>query len=192
MPNEKAPAEKGGKKMRDWFVGFSKVTSAVVGSVWAFVTAIVVIVIWAACGPVFKYSDTWQLIINTSTTIVTFLMVFLIQSTQNRDAKAIHLKLDELIRAQKGARNKFVDLESLSEEELEEFAGQFERFRKKACAEKSRRTSAANLEIEEIEDEADETIVVPEPQEAKSRSVRSARNFKRAASPPGTSRTPQS
>jgi len=82
--------------------------------------------------PTFHFSDTWQLIINTATTIITFLMVFLIQNTQNRDAKAVHLKLDELIRALKGARNKLVDLENLSEEELRKLEDQFQRLRKKA------------------------------------------------------------
>src|SRR4051812_41348157 len=168
MPKKSEPSKKErSKSIRDLFVDFSKVTSAVVGSVWAFITAIVIIIGWAACGPIFKYSDTWQLIINTSTTIVTFLMVFLIQSTQNRDAKAIHLKLDELIRALEGARNKFVDLESLSEEELEQFSQQFEQFRKKACAVKQSRAAATD-EIEEIEDEADDAIVSPVGQEAKS------------------------
>ena len=88
--------------------------------------------IWALTGPTFHFSDTWQLIINTGTTIVTFLMVFLIQNTQNRDAKAVHLKLDELIRAVKGARNKLVDLEELSDDELNNLEQQFTRIRKKA------------------------------------------------------------
>jgi low affinity Fe/Cu permease len=83
-------------------------------------------------GPTFHFSDTWQLIINTARTIITFLMVFLIQNTQNRGAKAVHLKLDELIRAMKGARNKLVDLENLSEEELRKLEDQFQRLRKKA------------------------------------------------------------
>jgi low affinity Fe/Cu permease len=90
----------------------------VLGSAWAFAGAIVILIVWGLTGPVFHYSDTWQLIINTGTTIVTFLMVFLIQNTQNRDAKAIQLKLDELIRALKGARNQLVDLENLSDEDL--------------------------------------------------------------------------
>jgi low affinity Fe/Cu permease len=89
----------------------------------------------------FKFSDTWQLVINTGTTIVTFLMVFLIQSTQNRDAKAVHLKLDELIRAAKGARNSLVDLENLSEQELEDLADEFSSLSKRACAEVERRTA---------------------------------------------------
>jgi low affinity Fe/Cu permease len=86
-----------------------------------------VIVIWAVTGPVFGYSDTWQLIINTGTTIVTFLMVFLIQNTQNRDMSALHLKLDELIRANQGARNKLLTLEDMTEEELKQVKGAFSR-----------------------------------------------------------------
>src|SRR5213079_3039164 len=89
------------------------------GSAWAFAGAVLVIGVWLITGPTFHFSDTWQLIINTATTIITFLMVFLIQNTQNRDAKAVHLKLDELIRAIKNARNELVDLEDLSDEELQ-------------------------------------------------------------------------
>src|SRR5213078_1140705 len=102
------------------------------GSAWAFASAILIILIWGLTGPTFHYSNTWQLIINTGTTIVTFLMVFLIQNTQNRDAKAVHLKLDEIIRALKGARNELVDLEKLSDEDLISLEKQFERVRKKA------------------------------------------------------------
>jgi low affinity Fe/Cu permease len=91
---------------------------------------VLIIIVWALTGPVFHYSDTWQLVINTGTTIITFLMVFLIQNTQNRDAKAIHLKLDELIRGVKGARTNLVDLEKLSDEELERLKQQFERVRR--------------------------------------------------------------
>src|SRR5260221_13282471 len=97
-----------------------------------FTIAVAVIIVWAATGPVFGFSDTWQLIINTATTIITFLMVFLIQNTQNRDAKAVHLKLDELIRAIKDARNELVDLEDLSDEELEKLEAQFRRMRQRA------------------------------------------------------------
>ena len=118
--------------MRDAFRVFARQTSAILGSAWAFSAAILIIVIWALTGPTFHFSDTWQLIINTGTTIVTFLMVFLIQNTQNRDAKAVHLKLDELIRALKGARNKLVDLEELSDDELNNLEQQFTRIRKKA------------------------------------------------------------
>src|SRR5438874_13099842 len=119
-------------RVNDLFRAFSRNTASAVGSAWVFIVAILVIVVWAATGPTFHFSDTWQLIINTGTTIVTFLMVFLIQNTQNRDAKAMHLKLDEIIRAVKGARNQLVDLEKLSDEELDKLEKQFEQLRKKA------------------------------------------------------------
>src|SRR2546425_1010519 len=109
---------------------FRRVSHAVsnaVGSPWGFMLALLTIVVWGATGPIFGFSDTWQLVINTSTTIVTFLMVFLIQNTQNRDAKAIHLKLDELIRGVEGARTRLVDIEELSDEELDRLKAQFER-----------------------------------------------------------------
>jgi low affinity Fe/Cu permease len=116
----------------DAFRIFARRSSRVLGSAWAFASAILIIVIWGLTGPAFHYSNTWQLIINTGTTIVTFLMVFLIQNTQNRDAKAAHLKLDEIIRALKGARNELIDLEKLSDEDLTSLEKQFERVRKKA------------------------------------------------------------
>jgi len=116
----------------DAFRVFARRTSNVLGSAWVFVLALLVIVVWGITGPTFHYSDTWQLIINTGTTIVTFLMVFLIQNTQNRDAKAVHLKLDEIIRAIKGARNELVDLEELSDEDLKKLEQQFQRIRQKA------------------------------------------------------------
>ena len=99
------------------------------GSAWAFAGAVFVILVWLLTGPTFHFSDTWQLIINTATTIITFLMVFLIQNTQNRDAKAMHLKLDEVIRALTKARNELVDLEDLSDEELNKLEEQFRRVR---------------------------------------------------------------
>jgi len=102
------------------------------GSAWVFASAILIMVIWGLTGPAFHYSDTWQLIINTGTTIVTFLMVFLIRNTQNRDGKAAHLKLDEIIRALKGARNELIDLEKLADEDLTSLEKQSERVRKKA------------------------------------------------------------
>ncbi len=95
------------------------------GSASVFLGAVVVVVVWAFTGPLFHYSDTWQLVINTGTTIVTFLMVFLIQNTQNRDGKAVQLKLDELIRATKGARNQYVGLEDLSDTDLTELDKEF-------------------------------------------------------------------
>ena len=118
--------------MSDAFRIFARRSSAVLGSAWAFGVAILVIVIWGLTGPAFHYSNTWQLIINTGTTIVTFLMVFLIQNTQNRDSKAAHLKLDEIIRALKGARNELIDLEKLADKDLASLEKQFERVRKKA------------------------------------------------------------
>jgi low affinity Fe/Cu permease len=114
-------------KVNDLFRAFSRNIALAVGSAWAFIIAISIVIIWAATGGMFHFSDTWQLIINTGTTIVTFLMVFLIQNTQNRDGKAVQLKLDELIRALKGARNKLVDLEDLSDEELKKLQKEFER-----------------------------------------------------------------
>ncbi len=119
-------------RARDAFRVFARRSSAVLGSAWAFIIAILIIAVWAITGPAFHFSDTWQLIINTGTTIVTFLMVFLIQNTQNRDAKAVHLKLDELIRALKGARNNLVDLEKLSDDELKRLEEQFTRLRQHA------------------------------------------------------------
>lgn len=100
------------------------------GSSWAFFAAVLTIVLWAASGPFFGFSDTWQLIINTGTTVVTFLMVFLIQNAQNRDAKALHLKLDELIHAMKEARNELIDVEDLTDEELTRLQQEFTRLRK--------------------------------------------------------------
>jgi low affinity Fe/Cu permease len=116
----------------DAFRVFARKSSNVLGSPWAFVIAIVTIVVWGATGSTFHYSDTWQLIINTGTTIVTFLMVFIIQNTQNRDAKAVHLKLDEIIRAIQGARNELLDLEELSDEDLKKLEEQFHRLRVRA------------------------------------------------------------
>jgi low affinity Fe/Cu permease len=114
-------------------------TSERVGKPQAFILAVSVVVVWAATGPIFHYSDTWQLVINTSTTIVTFLMVFLIQNTQNRDAHAVHLKLDELIRATKGARNALVGLEDMSDEDLDSLQREFERLRDEVAQRKARR-----------------------------------------------------
>jgi low affinity Fe/Cu permease len=113
----------------DRFGKFAARCSHYLGSRWAFVTAIGVIVVWGLTGPLFHYSDTWQLIINTGTTIVTFLMVFLIQNTQNRDARAIHLKLNELIHAVDKAKNQMIDVENLSDVELEALKKTYEEIR---------------------------------------------------------------
>jgi len=117
--------------LSDAFHNFAKQLAGDVGSPWAFIAALGIVVVWSSTSPFFHYSDTWQLVINTGTTIVTFLMVFLIQNTQNRDAKAIHLKLDELIRSIKGARNTLIDLEELSEEELDNLQHQFGKLRRR-------------------------------------------------------------
>jgi low affinity Fe/Cu permease len=127
--------------VRDAFRCFAQRSSILLGSAWAFSAAVLAILVWIVTGPTFHFSDTWQLIINTATTIVTFLMVFLIQNTQNRDAKAMHLKLDELIRALKGARNQLVDLENLSDDDLKKLEEQFQRLRNHA---ESNRTGSGN------------------------------------------------
>src|SRR6266516_1323942 len=119
-------------KVNDLFRAFSRNTASAVGSAWAFIIAITVIIVCSVSGPIFHFSDTWKLIISTGTTIVTFLMVFLIQNNKNRDGKAIQLKLDELIRALEGARNKLVDLEDLSDEELKKLEKEFQRLHKQS------------------------------------------------------------
>ncbi|MGE3262024.1 MAG: low affinity iron permease family protein [Bacteriovoracia bacterium] len=110
---------------RDEFRKFSHATAEAAGSPFAFIIALFSVGAWLACGHYFHYSDTWQLVINTSTTIITFLMVFVIQNSQNRDSRAVHLKLNELLKAAKGARNALVDLECLSDEELEMLQKEF-------------------------------------------------------------------
>ena len=130
----------------DWFGKFAALASGWLGSKWAFAGAGLVIVLWAAVGPIFHFSDTWQLVINTSTTIVTFLMVFLIQNTQNRDARAINLKLNELIRAIDKARDQMIDIENLSDLELDDLQRTYEKV-KAACVERERR---ANLNKDSV------------------------------------------
>lgn len=134
-PDEKQTCS---SKINNWFRKFAHKTSEIVGSPWSFIIATLSLIIWAILGPAAGFSDTWQLVINTATTIVTFLMVFLIQNTQNRDAKAIHLKLDELIHSIQGARNKLINLEDLSEEELAKLQEHFKRLGK------TRETRSAN------------------------------------------------
>jgi len=113
--------------MQHLFRKFSDRVSFIAGSAMAFTVALSVVIVWALTGPVFHFSNTWQLAINTGTTIVTFLMVFLIQNTQNRDGKAMQLKLDELIHASKNARDSFIDLEELSDAELDKLNVEFQR-----------------------------------------------------------------
>ena len=126
---------------QSWFTRFAKATSRFAGRPVAFSVAAGVIVLWSACGPIFGFSDTWQLVINTSTTIVTFLMVFLIQNTQNRDSEAMQIKLDELIRVSKGNAT-LLDLEELEDEELDSTRAEYEQLARDARNEaRSRRSS---------------------------------------------------
>ena len=126
---ENQPIETKARSTNDWFGGFAASASGWLGSKWAFAGAGGIIVLWALLGPVFRYSDSWQLVINTGTTIVTFLMVFLIQNTQNRDARAINLKLNELIRAIDKARDNMIDIENLSDVELDKLHAKYERLK---------------------------------------------------------------
>ncbi len=116
--------------MKDIFHQFAKSTAALVGSPWTFLAAVLVLAVWLITGPMFHYSDTWQLVINTGTSLVTFLVVFLIQNTQNRDSKAMHLKLDELLCAVKEARSALVDLENMPDEEVQRLEKEFIRLAK--------------------------------------------------------------
>lgn len=134
QPAQKSERINSGSK--DKFHQFAHRSSQLLGSPLAFLIALLLIVVWLGVGPFFHFSDTWQLVVNTATTVITFLMVFVLQNTQNRDAKAIHLKLDELVHAIGGARNRMIDLEELSDEELDQLQKEFERVRKKAPAEK--------------------------------------------------------
>src|SRR5262245_39314109 len=117
----------------DWFRHFAMTASNKLGTHWAFLTAVLLVIGWAATGPLFDFGESWQLVINTGTTVITFLMVFIIQTTQNRDARAIHLKLDELIRAST-ARNVFADLEDATDEELDAFQREFAALRKSGAS----------------------------------------------------------
>lgn len=126
------------------FTRFAKWTARVTGKPMTFVIAFLIIVAWALTGPIFHFSDTWQLVINTSTTIVTFLMVFLIQNTQNRDSEAMQIKLDELIRAMKGAHNALLDLEELEEEELDRIREDYAKLARFARGELKKRKRANN------------------------------------------------
>jgi low affinity Fe/Cu permease len=141
--------------MNELFRRFAARVSNICGSATAFIIAIALVVLWAAAGPAFHYSDTWQLTINTGTTIITFLMVFLIQNTQNRDAKATHLKLDELLRGVKGARTELVDLEDLSDKDLDELQKEFAELRKRfgVRAKERRDERRAHEKQDEDEDE---------------------------------------
>jgi low affinity Fe/Cu permease len=127
----------------DWFGKFAALASGWLGSKLAFAAAAAIIVLWAATGPFFHFSDTWQLVINTGTTIVTFLMVFIIQNTQNRDARAINLKLNELIRAIGDARNQMIDIENLSDLELDELHARYEAIKAAGVDRENRQSKSA-------------------------------------------------
>lgn len=126
--------------VRFWFSRFATRAAQIVGHPYVFFSAVAVLVLWGVTGRYFHYSDTWQLVINTGTSVITFLVVFLIQNTQNRDAKAIHLKLDELIRSHHPASDDLIDVEKLSDEELDALEKQYERIRKEHEARRSGRT----------------------------------------------------
>jgi low affinity Fe/Cu permease len=125
--------------MHETFRTIAQRTSTTTGSPWGFGLAVTIVLLWALTGPVFDFSDTWQLVINTGTTIVTFLMVFLIQGAQNRDSRAVHLKLDELLRAVTDARTSMVDLETLTDAELDRLQSEFAALRAHASEEAARR-----------------------------------------------------
>ena len=129
-------------KSTGFFTRFAKWTSHMAGQPAAFVIAVATLLLWAVSGPLFGFSDTWQLIINTGTTIITFLMVFLIQNTQNRDSEALHVKLDELIRATKAASNALLDIEDLEEKDLDKIRADYEELAARARHELSKRNQA--------------------------------------------------
>jgi len=130
-------------KSHSWFTHFAKTTSRAAGRPGVFAAAVLVVVVWAATGPLFGFSDTWQLVINTGTTIVTFLMVFLIQNTQNRDTEALQVKLDELIHAMRTADDSLLDLEELEEDELDAIRDAYQRKAAAARDAKTRRAERA-------------------------------------------------
>ncbi|HVX84092.1 MAG TPA: low affinity iron permease family protein [Phycisphaerae bacterium] len=145
------PAPAPSFRLRELFRRIATWAAGAMGSPWSFIASIGLIVVWAAAGPMCHFSDTWQLVINTTTTIITFLMVFLIQNSQNRDGKAIQLKLDELIRSVKGARNRLVELEDCTDEELAQLKEEFAKIRERATGprQKAAAEEVAHLEAEQ-------------------------------------------
>ena len=141
-----------------WFTRFANSGARATGRPGTFVLALVIVLVWAITGPIFGFSDTWQLIINTGTTIVTFLMVFLIQNTQNRDSEAMHVKMDELIRALKGAHNALLDLEELDDEMLDKIRARY----RKLAAQAREDIKAGKLDIDCVDvDESDDDDEAP-------------------------------
>jgi low affinity Fe/Cu permease len=139
-----------------FFTRFAKRTASIAGRPLTFAAAVGVLIVWAVTGPVFGFNDTWQLVINTGTTIVTFLMVFLLQNTQNRDSEALQIKLDELIRSVKPARNEMMDLEDLDEEELEKIREQYLNLAERASHERKERLEEKEDKLEEKKEKIEE------------------------------------
>lgn len=133
-------------RSRSWFTRFAKSAARTTGRPIAFIAAVSGVLLWAFLGPTFGYSNTWQLVINTATTVVTFLMVFIIQNTQNRDSEAIQIKLDELIRATPGANSTLLDLEELDEDELDKVRAEYEELAERARREQGRRSRQQPLQ----------------------------------------------
>jgi low affinity Fe/Cu permease len=144
--------------MKDAFRSFSITSANALGQPWMFIANVLLIIIWALAGPFFDYSDTWQLVINTATTVFTYLAVFLIQNTQNRDALAIHLKLDELIKGVRGARTQMVNLESLTDDELTELQMEFTRLGKKHSQDVKRLEQTHSEDVEQLEQTHSEDV----------------------------------
>ena len=143
------------KGFTERFEHLSRAVTHATGRPWAFLAALLIVVLWAISGPLFGFADTWQLVINTGTTIVTFLMVFLIQQTQNKDGKAVELKLNELVAATKGASNRLIDVETLSEDELDVLEGYFRQLVELA---KKDRTLTESHSVEEAKQRHDEKV----------------------------------
>ena len=141
--------------MNNIFRKFSVAAANALGSSWMFIANVLLILVWAGAGPFFDYSDTWQLVVNTATTVFTYLAVFLIQNTQNRDAMAIHLKLDELIKGVKGARTHLVNLESLTDAELNDLQKEFTRLRARASREANHGVSEAQASVDAAQKRVD-------------------------------------
>jgi low affinity Fe/Cu permease len=134
-----ARQDEGSRPKQHWFQSFATRAATIAGNRWSFIFAVGLIAVWAVTGPYYHYSDTWQLVINTGTTIITFLMVFLIQNSQNRDARALHLKLDEVIRSIHVADDQMIDVEKMSDEELDRLSEMYTRVRDECLAREARR-----------------------------------------------------
>lgn len=157
------PAHPSRQSLLEQFSRFARWVSSTMAHPVSFTLALMTVLVWAACGPLFDFSETWQLVINTGTTIVTFLMIFILQHTQNRDARAAQIKLDELLRAMRGARNELIDLENLTEEELSHYCREFQELHVRyARTVANRRGAAPDAEMQvttEVRKEGDKTSV---------------------------------